>query len=205
MWLLAHVGSTMGLAALVDGACRVRRQLGSQGAVSGVVKPEGRGAQPARAVSGWNRSPGATHGPDYRLLAIGAVLPDLDKLIGLASGHAFERNYFHTALCVLILSGAVVYWWRRTGGTRPLQVAGCWLLHLALDGMWAMPGVLLWTALGGRMPGGDMGWADFLAYTVRSLSGDPKQYVPEIVGIGIVFGLYWAMQRGRAARMRWSD
>ena len=84
-------------------------------------------------------------------------------------------------------------------------MAGCWLLHLALDGMWAMPGVLLWPALGGRLPGGDMGWADFLAYTVRSLSGDPKQYVPEIVGIGIVFGLYWAMQRGRAARMRWSD
>ena len=55
------------------------------------------------------------------------------------------------------------------------------------------------------MPGGDMGWADFIAYMVRSLSDDPKQYVPEIVGIGIVLGLYWAMQRGRAARMRWSD
>jgi len=84
-------------------------------------------------------------------------------------------------------------------------VAGCWILHLTLDGMWATPGVLLWPALGWRMPGGDMGWADFVAYMVRSLSGDPRQYVPEIVGIGIVLGLYWAMQRGRAARMRGSD
>ena len=158
-------------------------------------------------LTGCTRSgrPGRAYGPDYRLLSIGAIAPDLDKLIGLASGHAFERSYLHTALCALILPGVGIYWGRRTGGTGPLQVAGCWLLHLAPHGMWATPGALLWPALGWRMPGGDMGWADFVAYMVRSLSGDPKQYVPEIIGAGIVLGLYWAIQRGRAAVMRRSD
>jgi len=74
MWLFAHVGLTVGCAALADGISR-------------------------RGESG---RPAGTHGPDYGLLAIGAIAPDLDKLIGLANGHAFERSYFHTALCALI-------------------------------------------------------------------------------------------------------
>ena len=74
MWLFAHVGLTVGCAALADGISRRSRSGRLEGA----------------------------QGPDYRLLAIGAIAPDLDKLIGLANGRAFERSYFHTALCALI-------------------------------------------------------------------------------------------------------
>ena len=89
---------------------------------------------------------------DYRLLAVGALLPDIiDKplswliLPGVLDG--ITRNIGHTLLFPLLL--LVV--WRLASGRSPnflLPLAIGSALHLLLDGMFTMPNTLLWPFMG---------------------------------------------------------
>ena len=89
---------------------------------------------------------------DYRLLAVGALLPDLiDKplswfiLPGLLDG--ITRNFGHTLLFSLLLLAI----WQLGSGRRlnfllPLAIGSA--LHLLLDGMFSLPTTLLWPFMG---------------------------------------------------------
>ena len=88
----------------------------------------------------------------YRLLAVGAMLPDIiDKplswaaLPGVLEG--ITRNFGHTLLFSLLL--LVV--WRLDSGRKLnflLPVAIGSTLHLLLDGMFTIPSTLLWPFMG---------------------------------------------------------
>ena len=88
---------------------------------------------------------------DYRLLVIGAILPDIiDKPLSwlvLAEVLDTTRLIAHTLLFPLLL--LVV--WRLNSGRRlnfllPLAIGSA--LHLLLDAMWNMPITLLWPFMG---------------------------------------------------------
>ena len=88
---------------------------------------------------------------DYRLLAIGAIFPDIiDKpLSWLVMPETLDtsRLIAHTLLFPLLL--LVV--WRLFSGRRlkfllPLAIGSA--LHLLLDAMWGMPNTLLWPFMG---------------------------------------------------------
>ena len=89
---------------------------------------------------------------DYRLLAVGALLPDLiDKplswfiLPGVLDG--ITRNFGHT----LLFSSLLLAIWQLGSGRRlnfllPLAIGSG--LHLLLDGMFSLPTTLLWPFMG---------------------------------------------------------
>ena len=88
---------------------------------------------------------------DYRLLAVGAILPDMiDKPLSwlvLPESLDTTRLIAHTLLFPLLL--LVV--WRLFSGRRlnfllPLAIGSA--LHLLLDGMFTMPNTLLWPFMG---------------------------------------------------------
>ena len=89
---------------------------------------------------------------DYRILAVGALLPDIiDKPLSLIFQpevlDGTTRNIGHTLLFSLLL--LVV--WRLVSGRRmnfllPLGIGSA--LHLLLDGMFTLPSTLLWPFMG---------------------------------------------------------
>jgi len=123
---------------------------------------------------------------DYRLIAIGAVLPDVDKLISLELLGRFDRGVFHTLLWFFILAAAALLLFRVARDTRGVQLACCWAVHLVLDEMWTNPRVLLWPLYGPMPVDGEFGVADFGDYMVETLTTDWHQLLPELVGLGIV-------------------
>ena len=89
---------------------------------------------------------------DLRLLALGAILPDLiDSPIGLAFWPEFwtVRLAAHSLLFATLLLVVVMAATRRGRPRKrwmPLAVGV--LLHLVLDGMWRLPSTLWWPFLG---------------------------------------------------------
>jgi len=88
---------------------------------------------------------------DYRILAVGAMLPDIiDKPLAFILPGVLEgvtRNIGHTLLFSLLL----VVIWRLDSGRKmnfllPLAIGSA--LHLLLDGMFTIPSTLLWPFMG---------------------------------------------------------
>jgi len=80
---------------------------------------------------------------DFRMIGLGAVLPDLVDLGGRRIGHSLLAAVVVTV--VVILS---------TRGERRLSLFGLgvgWLLHLVGDAMWELPKTFLWPAFGGDL------------------------------------------------------
>ena len=125
----------------------------------------------------WRRSPRW----DYRLVLVGAVLPDLiDKPLALA-GIWGGRAIGHTLLVFAVLTAVIALlvwrgrvspgWW-----ALPLGVA----VHLVLDAMWLTPPVLLWPAFGFGFPG-QLTTGSF-AELLLALLHEPGVLAGEIVG-----------------------
>jgi len=98
----------------------------------------------------WRRSPPW----DYRLVLVGALLPDLiDKPLALA-GIWGGRAIGHTILAFAVLTAVTALLVRRRWISP-----GWWALplglvvHLVLDQMWLTPSILLWPAFGFAFPG----------------------------------------------------
>ena len=89
---------------------------------------------------------------DYRILVVGAMLPDIiDKPLswivmpGVLEG--VTRNFGHT----LLFSVLLLLIWRLEAGRKlklllPLAIGSA--LHLLLDGMFTIPSTLLWPSMG---------------------------------------------------------
>lgn len=119
---------------------------------------------------------------DYRLVLIGALLPDLvDKplsLVGIDGG----RAYAHTILFAVILT-VVAYVLGRRSANLALALGlliGLWS-HLVLDQMWEIPEVALWPALGFGFPVRGLNLESLL----EELFTQPYVYGGEILG-GII-------------------
>jgi hypothetical protein len=158
MWLFAHLGLTVGAAALL--------------------------AQGAR-LEGRDR-PLVLH---YPFLALGAVGPDVDKLLNLALAHSMDRWALHILWLPLGLLGLGLLRWRRHGGSHLLQLAVAWLGHLFLDGMWYTPQLLLWPIYGWALPAEPLDLPGFLHYMLGSLSRDPRHFLPEAAGAGVLLAM----------------
>jgi len=118
----------------------------------------------------WKRGPAV----DYRLVLLGAMLPDLiDKPLGVALG--LETRLWAHSL-VFFVSLLALSWIR---SLRPLLwVAFGVATHLLLDRIWAMPWVVLWPALGWTFPpDGATLWG-----FVEPLLADPFVIAGEVAG-----------------------
>jgi membrane-bound metal-dependent hydrolase YbcI (DUF457 family) len=90
---------------------------------------------------------------DYRLVLVGAVLPDIiDKPLSL-TGLVGGRSIAHTALFALALTALVSILVIKAGKPKALYgfPMAVWI-HLLLDSMWKTPGILLWPAFGFSFP-----------------------------------------------------
>jgi membrane-bound metal-dependent hydrolase YbcI (DUF457 family) len=141
---------------------------------------------------------------DLRVLALGAVLPDLiDKPVGsiiFAGYFQTGRIYAHTLLFgVLVLAGAMALTRRGTAARKrwlalPIGV----FLHLVLD----MPldaETLWWPLLGMQFPPFARGaFVDLVAY----LLGSPWVVFQELVGLGYLIALYRKLRLSEPDRRR---
>jgi hypothetical protein len=189
VFLFAHIGITVAVALAAEQVCRQRLEplpgkLGddsssnSRAAGASLELPTGTRAASRRY---WRALRNTI---DYRLIAVGSVLPDVDKFIGLEVFQRFDRSVFHSLLCFLLLVVIAVWTFRRYRNTAGLQMTYCWVLHLVLDQMWLQPGIFLWPVY--SIPsGGNFGVADFEGYMAHSLTTDPSQFVPELLGLAI--------------------
>lgn len=104
---------------------------------------------------------------DYRLLVVGAVVPELDVLLAGSDGWAMRWMHslvFSVALLVAVMVG--------TTGRKPAR--RLWLglpigtfLHLVFDGAWATTNVFWWpfggwSWSGARLPAAQRGWWNVL-------------------------------------------
>ena len=134
---------------------------------------------------------------DLRLLALGAVLPNLvDKPLTLLFPDSFPAG--RTVAHALVVSAAVmtvVLLTTRRGRRRRafMAVAIGMLLHLALDAMWTEPEVLFWPVLGVEFPpdAGGGGWPS-LVVPFQS----PWNWILEAVGLVYLIVLYRAAGLG---------
>jgi hypothetical protein len=122
-------------------------------------------AKPHRALV---NGPGKTNSPnigqvgvaeriDYRLVAVGSLLPDLvDRtqraVFRVRRSSPDKRLVGHTLLFNLALLITGIYVWRRHGERRLLPVSAAAITHLLVDPVIRSPGTLLWPLLGLKFP-----------------------------------------------------
>lgn len=93
---------------------------------------------------------------DYRVVLLGAVLPDLiDKPLGrifFAEQFQTGRLFAHTLLFVTVLLLGIQLFLRGETARRWFVLPIAALIHLALDGMWNHPVTLFWPFFGTGFP-----------------------------------------------------
>ncbi len=121
---------------------------------------------------------------DYRLVLLGAILPDLiDKPLGIALGLE-TRIWAHTFLFLFVLLALSL-----GPGLRTFRFVGFGVAtHLLLDQMWRQPDIVLYPAYGWMFPGApfDAGfWWDVILH-------DPYVQAGEVLGLIILVTFAWA-------------
>lgn len=115
---------------------------------------------------------------DYRLVLLGAILPDLiDKPLGAAL-QLESRLWAHTLVFVATVLAVTVI-----PGIRRLVWVGFGILtHLLLDRIWEQPHVILWPALGWGFPTDGVSLEGFLDILLR----DPVVQAGEVAGLVVL-------------------
>jgi len=126
----------------------------------------------------WLASTRTTRVLDYRLVLLGAILPDLvDKPLGYLLGLE-SRLWAHT----LVFLGSVLLV-SAVPSVRVLASAAVGIAtHLLLDRMWEQPWVFVWPALGATFPSDGVNLFNIL----RVLVEDPIVLGGEIVGVVVL-------------------
>ena len=187
MLLFAHAGITLGAAFGLEMAVNRLRRF--------------RRGNPAKAHEGSSPASRIVRAVDYRLVLIGALLPDVvDKPLGhyLLSDSLNNngRIFAHTFLFFLILLIVGLYRLWRGGHIGVMVLALASGGHLVLDEMWHTKVTLWWPFYGWSFPEYleiDMwGW---LGNLYAGLSGRPDTFIPEIIGavilVSVVLLLIW--------------
>jgi hypothetical protein len=94
---------------------------------------------------------------DYRLVAVGSLLPDLvdrvqRRVLRMQGASPHQHFIGHTLLFNLPLLAAGNYLLRREGDSRLLSVSAAAMTHLLVDPVIRSPGTLLWPLFGFRFP-----------------------------------------------------
>ncbi|MFC1944347.1 metal-dependent hydrolase [Chloroflexota bacterium] len=207
MLVFGHLGITLAGAALVSrakGAYGARRVAG--GGSKKNTAGDGRASATRRSPAG---AAGSIKAIDYRLVAVGALLPDLiDKPIGVLFFGSDGRTLAHTLLFGLLLAAIGIYLYYFKGRQVLLIVSLCSMSHLALDRMWLDMEGLLWPIYGFVLPHFDL--ADYTAFKdwISSMFDDLTAttasivFVSEAVGAGVVaaFLLRFYLERRQSSR-----
>lgn len=124
---------------------------------------------------------------DYRLLIVGAVLPEIDGITG-------GMWLLHTLVFSVGLLVAVML---ATSGRKPIRrlLLGLpigTLLHLVFDGAWATTDVFWWP----------LGGTDFGGYDLPSVQRGPLNIVLELAGIAMVVWIWKRSGLSDAERRR---
>jgi inner membrane protein len=141
-------------------------------------------------------------GIDYRVVMLGALIPDLiDKPIGrLLFADQFEtgRIFGHTLLfpTVLLLLIQLILRGRRARRWFILPIAA--LIHQVLDGMWNEPVTFFWPLFTTRFPRDPVAnyWLEVLTRPFE----DPMVLLKELVGIGLLIYIGSAFRLGDKSR-----
>ena len=125
---------------------------------------------------------------DYRLVILGALLPDIiDKPLGqilLADSLDNGRIFAHTLLFFLILLAAGIYRYWRFAKTGIVLLALASGGHLLLDEMWKNPHTLFWPLHGWSFPEGRYeNLGNWISHLFSTLENNPHVYIPEAVGL----------------------
>lgn len=125
---------------------------------------------------------------DYRLVMLGAMLPDLiDKPIGAW----LFRSTFHNSRIIahslvfsitLMILGSCYFYKRKNNNITLLGASS--FIHQILDSMWLYPGILYWPAYGWKFPTRPEG--NWVESSLSKLLTDPYVYMPEMIGAAIV-------------------
>jgi hypothetical protein len=132
---------------------------------------------------------------DIRFLFAGVLLPDvLDLLIGtvlFSSRYSTGELWFHSLLAPALYMAGVLLATRRGRKRRAYMALGVgWLFHLLLDGMFTVTHVFLWPFFGWALP---MGAAPYWALAWERALSDPWRWVLELVGLGYLIWLWFAV------------
>ena len=202
MLLLAHTGITLGAAVLVAGALSSSRSAGTSR--SKATEPPRRSSQ-AVPDSDCTRSERASwltwlgSRIDVRILLLGSLLPDIvDKPLGIfLFPETFNsgRIFCHTLLFLILITLAGVYVYRRYRKTWLLVLSFGTFTHLVLDQMWLTPRTLFWPLYGSTFEPADItNWIQDMLYALMT---NPRVYVPELLGVGILIWFVVALLRRR--------
>lgn len=121
---------------------------------------------------------------DVRLLALGAVLPDIiDGLLGLVIGGPTTQRVGHS-LAVPSLAAVLVLLATRRGRRRRMlmTVVVAWLFHLVLDGVWLREEVFLWPFFGWQLGAPPAG-------TIWERAAEPWRWLKEALGLAYLWSL----------------
>jgi inner membrane protein len=94
---------------------------------------------------------------DYRLVAVGSLLPDLvDRAqrawFGVRRSSPDQHFLGHTLLLNVPLLLTGIYFWRRHGNPKLLSLSVAAMTHLLVDPVVRSPGTLLWPLFGPDFP-----------------------------------------------------
>lgn len=115
---------------------------------------------------------------DLRLLALGAVLPDVvDLALGLGLGQPTRQRVGHALLTPTLLAAIILLTTRRGRKRRQqMTVVVAWLFHLLLDATWVRPETFFWPFFGWE-------FASWPAGSILARAGsDPWRWAKETVG-----------------------
>ena len=133
---------------------------------------------------------------DLRLLALGAVAPDIIDIVpGLILGEPTRQRWGHALVTPTVVAIAILLSTRRGRHRRHLMtVVVAWMFHLLLDGVWVRQETFLWPFFGidfAPWPGGGV---------IARASSDPWRWVKELLGLGYLVTLWrsWGRSPGIA-------
>jgi len=139
---------------------------------------------------------------DYRMILIGAVLPDLvDGVLGLFLFDGRTGRWIaHTVLAAIVVTVVIILGFK--GDTRQslFGLGVGWLLHLVADGMWQAPQTFLWPAFGGEFatsPREPYSW-DLFTDPIAHLT----TWGGELIGLSILIWFWVAFRLGEDHRFR---
>ncbi len=136
---------------------------------------------------------------DYRVVLVGAILPDIiDKPIGayfFRSTFHNSRIFAHTLIFSTILILIGLYRLFKSRKHNILILGICTSIHLILDSMWLYPNILFWPCYGLKFAQRAEG--NWLNSDINRLIADPSYYFPEIIGFAIIAYYFWPLVKNK--------
>ncbi|MFC2002691.1 metal-dependent hydrolase [Chloroflexota bacterium] len=199
MLLFGHTGITIGAAVLLAGGLKGSRLFkvpGKEATGSSSQAVESSGNSPSHRVT-WLNYLGSRI--DVRVLFLGSLLPDIiDKPVGhlifretISNGRIFG----HTLLFLIIMTLAGWYLYRYRSKAWLMVISFGTLVHITCDQMWRSPRTLLWPVYGFTFPRADL--TDWITSMLYRLLTSPEVYVPELVGVAVLFWFAVELVRSR--------